>query len=51
MDINRVLEQIPDYGEYLTIEKLDQSSRDLVDEFDSVKMVKVGSALITLKHI
>jgi len=44
MDIYKVLEDIPDYTEFLTVEELDQSSRDLADEYDSVNMVEVGKS-------
>jgi len=44
MNINRVLEKIPDYKEFLTVEELDESSRQLADEFDSVKMVEAGKS-------
>ena len=36
MDVIRVLDKIPDYKEFLTVDELDQSSVELADEFDTV---------------
>ncbi len=36
MDLNNILQLIPDYQDFLTLDELHESSRRLVDEFPAV---------------
>ena len=44
MILEEVVNKVPDYKEFLTVEELDNSSRSLAEEFNSVEMVKVGES-------
>jgi hypothetical protein len=44
MVLEVVLRNVPDFKEFMTVKELDQSSRELADEFDSVELIKIGSS-------
>lgn len=44
MILEEVVNKVPDYKEFLTVEELDNSSRSLAEEFNSVEMVKTGES-------
>ncbi|MFX1411820.1 MAG: M14 family zinc carboxypeptidase [Promethearchaeota archaeon] len=41
---NEVLEEIPDYQEFMTVEELDNSSKKLADEFKNVELINIGKS-------
>ncbi len=44
INIKKILDQVPDYKEFLTIDELDNSSKKLAEEFDSVEIFEIGKS-------
>jgi hypothetical protein len=44
MDIKEILDQIPEYKEFMTITELDASSIKLADEFENVDLKEIGKS-------
>lgn len=44
MDLKEILDQIPDYKEFMTIAELDASSKKLANEFENVKLKEIGKS-------
>ncbi len=44
LNIKEIISQIPAYKEFMTIEELDESSKKLADEFDSVDLIEIGKS-------
>ena len=44
MNISRILENIPDYSEFMTVEELDNSSRKLAEAFEGVELIDIGKS-------
>ena len=42
IDLDKILNQIPDYKEFMTISELDDSSIKLAQEFDNVELIELG---------
>ena len=42
MDLKAVLDDVPDYGGFLTVDELNESSRELAEEFDHVRLLRAG---------
>jgi len=42
IDLNKILDQIPEYKEFMTISELDNSSRKLAKEFSNVELKELG---------
>ncbi|MFW9818613.1 MAG: M14 family zinc carboxypeptidase [Candidatus Thorarchaeota archaeon] len=44
MDLKEILDQIPDYKEFMTIAELNASSKNLVREFENVELIEIGKS-------
>ena len=44
MNISKILKNIPDYTEFMTVEELDNSSRRLAKKFNGVELLDVGKS-------
>ncbi len=44
MELNDILEDVPDYREFLTVDELNRSSRKLAEEYRYVDLLHVGSS-------
>jgi hypothetical protein len=44
MQLNEILNQIPDYKEFMTVNELDKSSQHLAGEYESVEFTKIGES-------
>ncbi|MFX1418093.1 MAG: M14 family zinc carboxypeptidase [Promethearchaeota archaeon] len=44
MNLNKILENIPDYKEFLTVNELNDSSRKLAEKYKSVELINLGTS-------
>jgi hypothetical protein len=44
MILDEVIDQVPEYREFLTVKELDKSSRLLAEEFNTIEMKKIGES-------
>ncbi|MFW9877451.1 MAG: M14 family zinc carboxypeptidase [Candidatus Thorarchaeota archaeon] len=44
MIVNKILENIPDFKEFLTVDELNDSSRKLAEKFKSVELINIGES-------
>jgi hypothetical protein len=44
MILNEIIEKVPDYKEFLTIEELETSSVKLADEYETVELERIGNS-------
>ena len=44
LDVNNIIDQVPNYKEFLTIEELDASSRNLASTYDTVEFFEIGKS-------
>ncbi|MHA1106689.1 MAG: M14 family zinc carboxypeptidase [Promethearchaeota archaeon] len=44
MDLNEILDQIPEYKEFMTISELDDSSKELANNYDHVDLKEIGKS-------
>jgi hypothetical protein len=44
MDLVEILDQIPDYKDFMTVAELDNSSKKLADEFENVELKEIGKS-------
>ncbi len=41
----KILESVPDYEEFMTVDELDDSSRKLAEEFEAVELLNIGKSI------
>lgn len=42
--LNEILENVPDYQDFMTVEELDNSSRELANEFEEIELFNIGKS-------
>jgi hypothetical protein len=45
MQLDKILGQIPDYKEFMTVNELDRSSQQLAEEYKTVELTKIGNSI------
>jgi len=44
IEISKILDQIPNYKDFLTIEELDNSSKNLAEKYETVDLFEIGKS-------
>lgn len=44
MNLNEILDSVPTFKEFMTVEELNQSSKELADDYKTVELIRVGKS-------
>ncbi len=44
LNLQEILNKVPDYKEFMTVDELDESSRKLAEQYDSVDLLEIGKS-------